>query len=90
MAKLLLLLGAAAALVAAAVRRQGLRDLAGRIRGGQTGDPTITRLPEPRMPVTAQATVAPQTLEPAAHPEEERAEGRADAEARGPAGEARG
>jgi hypothetical protein len=85
--KAALVLGAAAA-GAAALGRGRLHGLAGRLRG-QEDDPTISRLPEPRMPVTAQATVSPGTLEPG-RPEEEAAEGRADARGRGHAGEALG
>jgi hypothetical protein len=82
-----LIVSAAALGAAAILGRHRLGAVAARVRGAER-DPTITGYPEPRMPVTPQATVSADVLEPGRAPEE--AEGRADAEGRGPAGEARG
>ena len=56
MARLVVILLGLAAALAAAVAGRGL---AGRLKGGGSKDPTIARPPEPRMPVTPQATAPP-------------------------------
>ena len=76
----------AAALGAAVLGRHRLGALAARVRGAER-DATITGYPEPRMPVTPQATVSADVLEPGSAPEE--GEGRSDAEGRGPTGGAK-
>jgi hypothetical protein len=82
MLKGLLLLAGAGAVAVAASKQPAVREITGRFLPQQTDDPTIARVPAPRMPVTAQATVAPRTFEPGQHPNEEAAEGRGPAQDR--------
>jgi hypothetical protein len=89
MLKGMLLIAGAGAVAAAASKHQSVRELTGRLMPHETDDPTIARVPATRMPVTAQATIAPKTFEPGEQPREEAAEGRGAPEGRGPSGEAR-
>ena len=54
-----LVIGVLAALAAAVLGRGRWHELSGLLPGRGEEDPTIAQVPEPRMPVTAQSTVAP-------------------------------
>ena len=54
-----LVIGVLAAVLAAALGRGRWHELAGLLPGRRERDPTIAQVPEPRMPVTAQATAPP-------------------------------
>lgn len=90
MLKGLLLLGGAGAVAVAAFKQQAVREITGRFLPRQTDDPTIARVPDTRMPVTAQATIAPKTFEAGRHPHEDAAEGRGPAQDREASGGAGG